>query len=148
MSACGLNAPYGALIAIADQNPRVSIGFHRKIIHINMDGVLASVEQRDTGPTRQAGAVGGWAERGVVATRATKPGIWGSRSYALDHDEKAMSRPDLRQTTLRGLQGDHLASDHCKPNGQYVISPEMGHLLSKSFQSSNSTGSVLPQAKR
>jgi nucleotidyltransferase/DNA polymerase involved in DNA repair len=41
-----------------------------------------------------------------------------------------------------------LASDHRKPNGQYVITPEMGPRLSRSCPSANSTALDRRQARR
>jgi DNA polymerase-4 len=40
-----------------------------------------------------------------------------------------------------------LASDHRKPNGQFVISPEMGPPSSKRCRSASSTGSVRRRPK-
>jgi DNA polymerase-4 len=41
-----------------------------------------------------------------------------------------------------------LASDHRKPNGQYVITPEVGRLSSNPCPSANSTASVRRRARR
>ena len=41
-----------------------------------------------------------------------------------------------------------LASDHRKPNGQYVISPEMGPAFVEGLPAANSTGLVRPRARR
>jgi DNA polymerase-4 len=168
---------------------------HRKIIHIDMDAFYASVEQRDNPDLRgKPVAVGGSAERGVVAAasyearkfgvRSAMPSITAKRQCPdlifvkprfeayktisrqireifaehtliieplsldeayLDVTENLQGIPLARDVALRirekikvetGLNASagisynkllaKLASDHRKPNGQYVISPEMG----------------------
>lgn len=167
----------------------------RKIIHIDMDAFYASVEQRDNPNLRgRPVAVGGSAERGVVAAasyearkfgvRSAMPSVTAKRQCPdlifvkprfevykaisrqireifaehtaiieplsldeayLDVTENLQGIPLARDVALRirekiktdtGLNASagisynkflaKLASDHRKPNGQYVISPEMG----------------------
>ena len=168
---------------------------HRKIIHIDMDAFYASVEQRDNPELRgKPVAVGGSAERGVVATASYEARKFGVRSAMasvaakrqcpdlifvkprfevykaisrqireifaehtliieplsldeayLDVTENLQGIPLARdialsirkkikaETDLNASAGisynkflAKLASDHRKPNGQFVISPEMG----------------------
>lgn len=168
---------------------------HRKIIHIDMDAFYASVEQRDNLDLRgKPVAVGGSAERGVVAAasyearkfgvRSAMPSVTAKRQCPdlifvkprfevykvisrqireifaehtmiieplsldeayLDVTENLQGIPLARDIALRirekikaetGLNASagisynkflaKLASDHRKPNGQFVISPEMG----------------------
>jgi DNA polymerase-4 len=174
---------------------RVSMAPHRKIIHIDMDAFYASVEQRDSPELRgKPVAVGGSAERGVVAAasyearkfgvRSAMPSITAKRQCPdlifvkprfeiykaislqireifaehtpiieplsldeayLDVTENLQGIPLARDVALRirekiktetGLNASagisynkflaKLASDQRKPNGQFVISPEMG----------------------
>ena len=167
----------------------------RKIIHIDMDAFYASVEQRDNPELRgQPVAVGGSAERGVVAAasyearkfgvRSAMPSVTAKRQCPdlifvrprfevykaisrqirdifaehtpiieplsldeayLDVTENRQGIPLARDIALRirekikaetGLNASagisynkflaKLASDHRKPNGQFVIAPEMG----------------------
>jgi DNA polymerase-4 len=182
-------------MATAEQDPHASTAPHRKIIHIDMDAFYASVEQRDNPQLRgKPVAVGGSAERGVVAAasyearkfgvRSAMPSITAKRQCPdlifvkprfevyktisrqirdifaehtpiieplsldeayLDVTENLQGIPLARDIALRirekikaetGLNASagisynkflaKLASDHRKPNGQYVISPEMG----------------------
>jgi DNA polymerase-4 len=167
----------------------------RKIIHIDMDAFYASVEQRDNPELRgKPVAVGGSAERGVVAAasyearkfgvRSAMPSVTAKRQCPdlifvrprfevykaisrqirdifaehtpiieplsldeayLDVTENLQGIPLARDIALRirekikaetGLNASagisynkflaKLASDHRKPNGQFVIAPEMG----------------------
>ncbi|UPJ58964.1 DNA polymerase IV [Bradyrhizobium sp. 192] len=167
----------------------------RKIIHIDMDAFYASVEQRDNPELRgKPVAVGGSAERGVVAAasyearqfgvRSAMPSVTAKRQCPdlifvrprfevykaisrqirdifaehtpvieplsldeayLDVTENMQGIPLARDIALKirakikaetGLNASagisynkflaKLASDHRKPNGQFVISPEMG----------------------
>ena len=167
----------------------------RKIIHIDMDAFYASVEQRDNPELRgKPVAVGGSAERGVVAAasyearkfgvRSAMPSVTAKRQCPdlifvrprfevykaisrqirdifaehtqiieplsldeayLDVTENRQGIPLARDIALRirekikaetGLNASagisynkflaKLASDHRKPNGQFVIAPEMG----------------------
>jgi len=182
-------------MALPDPEQGVYTAPHRKIIHIDMDAFYASVEQRDNPDLRgKPVAVGGSAERGVVAAasyearkfgvRSAMPSITAKRlcpdlifvkprfeAYKaicrqtreifaehtsiieplsldeayLDVTENLQGIPLARDIALRirekikaetGLNASagisynrflaKLASDHRKPNGQFVISPEMG----------------------
>jgi DNA polymerase-4 len=178
-----------------DPERSVSKAPHRKIIHIDMDAFYASVEQRDNPELRgKPVAVGGSAERGVVAAasyearqfgiRSAMPSVTAKRQCPdlifvkprfevykaisrqicdifaehtaiieplsldeayLDVTENLQGIPLARDIASRirekikaetGLNASagisynkflaKLASDHRKPNGQFVISPEMG----------------------
>src|SRR5579864_20839 len=178
-----------------DQDQNTAESLQRKIIHIDMDAFYASVEQRDNPELRgKPVAVGGSAERGVVAAasyearhfgvRSAMPSITAKRQCPdlifvkprfevyktisrqirdifaehtpiieplsldeayLDVTENLQGIPLARDIALRirekikaetGLNASagisynkflaKLASDHRKPNGQFVISPEMG----------------------
>jgi DNA polymerase-4 len=180
----------GASDPTQDNSPRV-----RKVIHIDMDAFYASVEQRDNPELRgKPVAVGGSAERGVVAAasyearkfgvRSAMPSVTAKRQCPdlifvkprfevyktisrqireifaehtpiieplsldeayLDVTENLQGIPLARDVALlirekikaeTGLNASagisynkflaKLASDHRKPNGQFVISPEMG----------------------
>src|SRR5262245_8948050 len=182
-------------MATPDPEQGVSTAPHRKIIHIDMDAFYASVEQRDDPDLRgKPVAVGGSAERGVVAAasyearkfgvRSAMPSVTAKRQCPdlifvklrfevyktisrqireifaehtpiieplsldeayLDVTENLQGIPLARDIALRirekikaetGLNASagisynkflaKLASDHRKPNGQFVISPEMG----------------------
>lgn len=173
----------------------LSVLSQRKIIHIDMDAFYASVEQRDNPSLRgKPVAVGGSAERGVVAAASYEARTFGVRSAmpsvtakrqcpdlifvkprfdvykAISHQIRdifaehtaiiePLSLDEAYLDVTQNLQGislardialrirekikaetglnasagisynkflAKLASDHRKPNGQYVISPEMG----------------------
>ena len=190
---CGLL--YNPRMVPSDPEHGVSIAPHRKIIHIDMDAFYASVEQRDNPDLRgKPVAVGGSAERGVVAAasyearkfgvRSAMPSVTAKRQCPdlifvkprfevykaisrqireifvehtpiieplsldeayLDVTENLQGIPLARDIALlirekikaeTGLNASagisynkflaKLASDHRKPNGQFVISPAMG----------------------
>lgn len=184
-----------SLMNESEQQHPAAAAIPRKIIHVDMDAFYASVEQRDNPALRgKPLAVGGSAERGVVAAASYEARKFGVRSAMPSVTAKRLC-PDLifvkprfevykaisrqvrnifaehtaiieplsldeayldvteniqgialaRDVALRiretikaetGLNASagisynkflaKLASDHRKPNGQYVISPEMG----------------------
>src|ERR1700753_3981384 len=64
-----------------EQDPHASTALHQKIIPIDMDAFYASVEQRDNPELRgKPVAVGGSAERGVVAAASYEARKFGVRS--------------------------------------------------------------------
>ena len=212
----GASRPYSQHMA-TDQDPHASTAPHRKIIHIDMDAFYASVEQRDNPELRgKPVAVGGSAERGVVAAasyearqfgvRSAMPSITAKRQCPdlifvkprfdvykavsqqireifeehtaiieplsldeayLDVTENLQGIPLARDVALAirakikevtGLNASagisynkflaKLASDHRKPNGQYVITPEMGAAFVEALPSGNSTASELPRVQK
>src|SRR5206468_1327912 len=85
----------------------------RKIIHVDMDAFYASVEQRDDAKLRgRPVAVGHGAKRGVVA--------------AASHEARAFGVRSPMPSTTAMPHCAELASGYRKPNGQFVITPEMG----------------------
>jgi DNA polymerase IV len=72
---------YNLRMATPDPAQRVQTTPYRKIIHIDMDAFYASVEQRDNLELRgKSVAVGGSAERGVVAAASYEARKFGVRS--------------------------------------------------------------------
>jgi nucleotidyltransferase/DNA polymerase involved in DNA repair len=125
-------------MAPPDPEQGVSAAPHRKIIHIDMDAFYASVEQRDNAGLRRQ-------IRDIFAEHTSIIEPLSLDEAYLDVTENLQGIPLARDVALRirekikaetGLNASagisynkflaKLASDHRKPNGQYVISPEMG----------------------
>ena len=119
----------------SDPEREASAAPHRKIIHIDMDAFYASVEQRDNPKLRgKPVAVGGSAERGVVAAASYEARKFGVRS-AMPSVTAKRQCPDLIfvkprfevynaiSSQIRGIFAEHtpiiepLSLDEARPAG-------------------------------
>lgn len=105
----------------SDPDHDATAACQRKIIHIDMDAFYASVEQRDNPELRgRPVAVGGSAERGVVAAASYEARKFGVRS-AMPSETARRQCPDLVfvkprfevykaiSLQIRGIFGEHTA---------------------------------------
>jgi DNA polymerase-4 len=93
MDGSGFNEPSAGVPAAPQKQ--------RKIIHIDMDALYASIEQRDNIELRgNPVAVGGSRERGVVAGELRGATVRRSIGHAVRHRQTPVSRPDLCQAAF------------------------------------------------